>query len=432
MTKKTRKILFSIFIIMFVFIAPTLIFYFQGYRFDFENKKLTQTGGLFLKTTPKQTQIYLDGKFIKKTDFFFGSAFIENLLPKKYKVTVKKQGYWDWEKGLEIKEKEVTEAKNIILFPKNIDFSLLSKGVERFWFSPDRRGIILETKENSLSENNESWSLKLFDLNKNLKIHLIQEDDISRTGAELFDLSFSKDNPKEVILEIGTKEQLKNFSLKFDKIPPTLTEIKPLQLKENENIITSQRINNDVYYLDKHGNIFKTDASFSKEEKITSIPFPIKIETDYRLRIFGDYIFLQEGKSLYQFKKDTELFENFFDGLKDLKISPDKNKLVYFSDSEIWLFFLKENKNPPKMKAGDRIFLIRFLEKIKDVSWLNSNYLILNAGDKIKIAEIDNRDKINIVDLVEFKNPEIFFNENNKSLYILSQNNLFQSSPLLP
>jgi hypothetical protein len=44
--------------------------------------------------------------------------------------------------------------------------------------------------------------------------------------------------------------------------------------------------------------------------------------------------------------------------------------------------------------------------------------------------EIDERDKINIYDLAEFKEPKIFFND--KKLYLLSEENLYASEPLTP
>ena len=86
MTERTRTILFLICLFLFLLIAPVTIFYSQGYRFDIDSKKITQTGGLFLKIEPKQVEIYINGKLKKKTDFFFGSALIENLLPRKYKI----------------------------------------------------------------------------------------------------------------------------------------------------------------------------------------------------------------------------------------------------------------------------------------------------------------------------------------------------------
>ena len=334
MKKKTRTILFYVLLFIFLTVGPISTLYLQGYRFDFENRKLTQTGGLFLKATPKQVGIYLDGEFSKETDFFFGSALIEDILPGKHNIKIQKEGYFSWQKDLEIKEKEVVEVKSIILFPKNPIFDFLSKEVEDFWPLPSGKKIILKEKEKDI------WALKLYDLGRNIKSLLIKEDDISIKGAELFNLEFSQDGEK-VLLEMGTKEQLKYFSLEINKTPALLKETKkpspPL-----ENIISHQALNGDIYYLGELGYLYKTNASFSTKEKITEFPFPVKQETEYKLYIFSGFIFLKEEQTLYLLNQDKKLFENFANQIKSLKISPNSKKLVYFSESEIRVLFLKE------------------------------------------------------------------------------------------
>ena len=115
-----------------------------------------------------------------------------------------------------------------------------------------------------------------------------------------------------------------------------------------------------------------------------------------------------------------------------MEISPDFNKILYLGNFEIWIFFLKDNLNQPQKKAGEKVFLTRFSEKIKDCFWLNSGYLIFNTDSKLKIAEIDDRDRINIYDLKDFENPKIFFNGNNKKVYILSNGKFFVSEKFLP
>ena len=429
MTKKTRTVLFLIFLTLFLLITPLAIFYSQGYRIDIDSKRITQTGGLFLKVIPKQAEIYLNEKLTKKTDFFFGSALIENLLPRKYKIEIKKEGYHPWEKNLEIKEKEVVETKNIVLFSENINFEILSKNIENLWFSPDEKKMILKETENG------NWVLKLYDLERNIKSRLIGEEDIytnyipplhppalaGPSGADLTGLEFSEDS-KEIYLDIGMEEQEKKFSLKLDKVPPVLTERE--MVITTENIITSQAFNGGLYYLDNFGNFF------NDEEKLSEKPFPVKTETEYRLSVFPEKVFLREGKTLYLFNPDSKIFEKFFEGINDLKISPDLKKLVYFSDSEIWIFFVKEIANQPKRKAGEQLFLIRLSEKIGNCLWVNSDYLIFNAGNKIKIVEIDDRDRINIVDIAEHEGPEIFFSQNSKKIYILSNGNLYASEAL--
>jgi len=441
MVKKAQKILFSIFFLIFLFSAPVLILHSQGYRLDWENKKITQTGGLFLRILPKKSSVYLNRELIQKTDFFFGSILIENLLPKRYHIKVHKEEYFPWEKELEIKEKEVTEAKNILLFPKNPNFIPLVKGVQDFWFSPNKRKIILREKE---GEN--LWALKLYDLDKNVKSQLIGEGDVFtstdstsspqtdpkqiKRRAEFFSLEFLN-NGNEILLEIGIGEQIKYFTLNINATFPILEEVKkPLPLLEN--IVTQKILNGDVYYLDNWGHLYKTNPSSLLKEKITIIPFPIQQETDYELDIFSEFIFLKEGKNLYLLNQTDGLFEKFFDNIVSLKLSPDKKKLVYFSKNEIHVLFLKEQKSQPRRIIGEKIFLIRLSEKITDVFWMNSDYLVFSTENAIKIIETDTRDKVNIINLGEFMDPEIFWNLVDKKLYLLSKENLLISQKLIP
>ena len=433
MTKRTRTILFIICVILFAVIAPLVVFYSQGYRFDFEIKKIVQTGAFYFKVLPRGVEIYLNGKLIKKTSVLTSSALIENLLPKSYEIQIKKEGYRFWQKNLEIKEKQVTEAKNIILFPENPKLEILIKNVGDFWFSPDGKKIVIYESA-AASPPSSNWNLKLYELEKNIKSQLIQEKDIYLRGANLLNLEFSDDS-KEIYLNIGMKEQEKNFVLELNKFPPILTERKISSI--SENVVASQSLNNKIYYLDNSGYVFKTDSSpdlFQKgtELKINTKPFPVQPETEYKLRVFQDYIFLQEKKSLYLYDQDSESFEKFFDGISNLKISPDLNKLVFSSKSEIWILFLKDSDSPFLYQKGDKVFLTRISEKIDNIFWLNSYYLIFNSGSKIKIAEIDDRDGISIIEIAEFESPKIFWNKTDKKLYILSNGNLYSSTPLLP
>ena len=251
--------------------------------------RIVQTGGIFIKFSPKQVNIFVDGKLSKKTDFFAGSALISRLQPKKYSVSVRKEEYFPWEKTLDVKEKEVTEAKSVILFPRAPNFTTSSQIVEFATSSPATQTIAVS-----------------------------------------------------------------GFTIK------------------------------------------------------------------------------KENGGLYLLNKETNLFEEFFEPVKDFKVSPDSQKIVYSSESEIWVLFVENNDQAPQRKAGEKIFLTRFSEKIGDIFWLNSDYLIFNTGNRIKISEIDNRDRLNIYDLGEFENPKILWNQNEKKLYVLSQKNLFISQNLLP
>ena len=414
MIKKTRTIIFIICLFLFILITPSIILYSQGYRFDFENKKITQTGGLFIKTSPKQTSIYLNDKEYKKTDFFFSSLFIENLLPKKYKIEVKKEGYHSWIKNIGIKEKSVQEFKNIILFPEEVNFTSLDEKIENFWLSPDQKKLIAQEKEES------SWSLKLYDLEKNLKSHLLEEKDFLIENVQLTNLIFSQ-NSKELTLEVlNEKEQSFNFNL--DK--KTLNLIIP-HLPVEKNLVC-QEDNGHTYCLNKFGQLLKDN------QELTLELLKVKEENQYSFEFFKNNIFLKENDDLYKLNEETKSFEHFLSNIKILKTSPNNETLACLSDHEIWLI-------PSTSEAEGKNFLIRFSEKLSDFFWLNNYYLVFIAGDKIKISEIDQRDQLNVIDLFEIKNSsaeesltKLYWNQSNKKLYLLNEETLSQSNLLFP
>jgi len=454
MTYRTRTILFLSLLVLFLIVATLTVFYSLGWRFDWKTKKITQPGIFYFKVWPKSVQIYLDNELKEKTDFFFGSTLVENLLSGEYKVEIKKEGFHTWEKTLEIRKRKVTEAKNIILIPENPNFTIITNEVNDFFFSPDEKKIILKSP---------GWSLKLFEIDNNVKSHLIDEGDISKSEVQLFDLKFSHDSSK-VLLELGFKEKVSYYLLDIDKSPAVLSSLdfldspeklyflpkdsqKLLALKEKkisevnlstkeisspilENINTLTIFHNDIYYLDDSGFIFKNNLSFNQEEKLNIIPFSIKEKARYEITVFNSYLSLQENDALYIFDRDKKSFEKFFELIKDFKFSYNPQKIAYFNNYEIWVLFLEKKYEQPQKEAKEKLFITRFSEKIDDLFWYTNHYLIFNAGDKIKVAEIDDRDRINIVDLAEFKEPKIFWS--NKKLYILSEENLYVSEELTP
>jgi len=454
MTYRTRRILFLSLLILFLVTATLTVFYSLGWRFDWRTKKIIQPGIFYFKVWPRSVEIYIDGELKEKTDFFFGSTLVENLLAKEYKIEIKKEGFHTWEKILEIRKREVTEAKNIVLIPENPNFRIITSEVDDFFFSPDEKKIILKSP---------GWSLKLFEIDKNVKSHLIDESNVSKNEVELFDLKFSPDSSK-VLLKLGSKGKINYYLLDIDESPAVLSSLDSLGSPEKlyfspknskklfafkekelyelnlsteeisspilENIIALEIYYNDIYYLDDSGFIFKNNASFNQEEKLNIIPFSIKEKAEYEITLFNSYLFLQENNVLYVFDGGKKSFEKFFEPIKDFKLSYDSQKMAYLNNYEVWILFLQKKHEQPQKEAGEKLFITRFSEKIDDLFWYTNHYLIFNSGDKIKVAEIDDRDRINITDLAEFKEPKIFWS--NKKLYILSEENLYVSEELTP
>ncbi len=445
MNNKTRKTIFFACLLLFIIIAPLTILYSQGYRLDFENKAIRQTGGLFLRATPRRADIYINDKPVKRTDFFFGSALIENLLPKEHKIEIKKPGHHVWLKNLTIREKEVTEARNIILFPENIVFNAISEPVENFWLLPDEQTIILLEKEDYPSTAD--WALKAYDLERKIKSHLIREVDIDGQGAVFLKIDFSPDS-KKIYLKAEINEKISYFTLNINQAELTETEAKDIK----ETAVFRQA-GSYLYYLDHAGHLFKAGLKknslflpdwwpldreiLNEPEKLSRSKFSLSEDRSYVLEIIDDFVFLQEDNHLYQFNFEAKEFERFFEGVRSIEISPDNETMAYLSSYEIWLLFLSDQSEPLPRQKGDRLLLARLSENISQLSWLNSHYLLFLAGENIKISETDDRDKINLIDIFKIKEfPEngnsikIIFNRSDKKMYLLHQDVLYVSDPL--
>jgi hypothetical protein len=427
----------------------------MGYRIDFEKKKFVQTGGFYFKVLPKNVQISIDGKIKRKTDIFFGSILIKNLLPKEYGVKIEKEGYLPWEKNLKIEEKAVTEGKNIVLIPEKTKFEVLKEGVENFFFSPDGKKIVLKDKE----------GLKLFDIERKIENYPIETE----SEVKIEEIVFSP-NSQKILLKIDSNFKLFDLtkfpppSTNLDFLEPEIQEITfhpkdsrkifflkdggifeaDLEKKEmvlfEKDILTYKISGGNIYLLANSGFLFKSDLGQKIKEKVNENPFLIKKGGNYQIEIFGNFIFLKDGETLYLFDPNSSSFEKFFEPVKSLKISPDLKKLVYFNDHEIWLFFLEDSYDQPWKKVKEKVFLTRFSEKIGDLFWFTAHYLIFNTDSTIKIVEIDDRDGLNIYDLAEYSSvaksyggePKIFFDDFEKKVYLLKDGNFLISERLIP
>ena len=465
MDKRIKNILILIFGIIFLIAGPLIIIYSQGYRFDFEAKKIVKTGGLYFKTQPTNCEIYLDGKINKKTDFLFGTAFIKDLLPKKYDIKIQKAGFFPWEKNLEVKEELVTEARYIILFPQNPNFSVFLSGIEDYFFSLDEKKIILKKFDSK------GWNLEVFNLEKNNSEFLVSENNLSKKEVNLLDINWSFDSTK-ILLKTEIQKEIKYFIVDISKKngenlypldylgnieevsfnPQGSNEIfffknsgkSPGLFKSNyqskeinkpilQNLLTYKISNENIFWLGKDGFLHKSDFSGKELEVSNSELFKIEENSKYEIKILpNQMVLLKENNILHYLNPSSKVFEKILEPVNSLNLSPDWKKIYFANDYEIWFWPPKDLLDQSQIKKEQISFLTRFSKKIENIFWLNSDYLIFNTGNKIKIAETDNRDNINIVELKELENPKIFWGQTFKKLYILSNKNLYIAENLLP
>jgi len=495
MTKKTRTILFIICLFLFLVAAPSAVLYSLGYRFSFETKKIIQTGGLFFKVVPPGAKVFINNRLKGKTSSFFGSLLIEDLKPETYNIRIEKEGFYPWQKSLKVEKNKVTEAKNIVLIPKNPELKLIEKNIKNFWLSPDSKKIILQVEIQN--KNKKSWILNLYDKKEKTNKFLLSEKElikisnISQKNLDLLSLKWSADREKILIKTKSSKEKISYFIVELSNPPilnyldflgenvkkvsfnprdseiiffmasvkqpgkenknilfqsnysqkekPKLILVPSYLTEENQlfyqNLITYKISGKNIVWLTSNGFLYKSEIESGKILEVLNLkPFPIKKELTYEIITSGtNKTFLKENNTLYFLDPFSREFKKIASSIHSLSFAPDLKKAFYYTDSEIWLFFLKDTYEQPQKKIGEKVLLGRWTKKINHCFWLTSHYLIFTSGNKIKITEIDDRDKINIVNLKEFSSPSrIFWDPKDKILYILTNKNLFTIDQLIP
>lgn len=119
MTIIKRRILLIFFIILFLVLAPTIIFYANGNIFE-NGWNILATGGIFVRSMESGSQLFINSKLKDSTTFFTRDYFIKNLKPGSYSILVKKAGYNDWANNLEVFANRVTET-SVFMLPTEVN-----------------------------------------------------------------------------------------------------------------------------------------------------------------------------------------------------------------------------------------------------------------------------------------------------------------------
>lgn len=144
-TRPLRLLMLTIFIVAFFLIAPGVILVSAGYRYDFKNGLLKETGSLSVDVQPKDATAYLDGLKIEDTV----PVRLNNITPRKYTLLISAPGYYDWEKQIEISNNQTTYIKDIMLLRKDRPKQISKDRTDNLAVSADGRFLSYLTTGNN-------------------------------------------------------------------------------------------------------------------------------------------------------------------------------------------------------------------------------------------------------------------------------------------
>lgn len=460
---KIKKIFFWILVLIFLMITPVIVFYSMGYRFNFARGIFIYSGSITLKPTPKEIEVYINGKRVSTgvVNFLNYSYHMGSILPGSYKLEVRSPGYLPWSKEVHVHSGISTEFWNIFLArEKYTKVTYPVENANNFFISPDGKKIA------AVEDKNGGVEVKILDIKDEEVLYSFPFEgyEFSKNKKENIEWSpkegrliipLNKDGKAEYfIINLGNEESYGlNDKIKQENIRKlrwssedrnTLfyifeNKLFKVDLDAPENILeVADNIGgydlsgSDLYYFSKEtGIIYKKNISGrGQPEQITTQEINAQVGDNLELIVYDKdrIVIISQDKKLYLYnhgERETSIKE-IGSGILGVHFSNDGKKLAFWNNNEISVYFVRKWETQPSREEGQKIDIVRFSQPISNVTWLKDyEHLIFTAGNQIKIAELDNRSFKNINDLIVFDcdKPKVNYTHKEDNIFFIDKLN---------
>ena len=405
-----QRILYLTFFLVFFVSTPLVALYTAGYRYNATKKTFEKTGILVVDSLPHRAEVYLNDRLVGTTP-----ARLTRLLPQTYRVRVAQPGYSTWEQELAVKSNLTTFSKNVVLFKKNLPvltvegtlnllavapnrtlmiYSLLKDDQEEVWLRNLNSGTDFLVKTFNRSTYNRldfiEWSPSqraalLRQVTGDFNTYLIINTETGQT-RELFDvtrLSFDDvgwDQKNDELLYGLRKLVLYQINLATNAVSGVASGHLDDFLVRGRDLYSITTVAKESFL-----NHITLGSETATEEKI-KLPSP----SSYTLQPAPDHLLaLLDLKRNDLFVITTTAFANQASAesvalqakAKAIVWSSDWQKLLFYTDFEIWVYDLKTNQ---------KIFINRLGKIIEEAFWYpERSYVIYRTDNSLRATETE-------------------------------------------
>lgn len=440
MIVKKRVIWYSFSFVALVIASIIMLLISRGYYYDFETSSFKKNGAIYVKSIPRDTNIYINNELKKKKT----PASI-SLPEASYKIRIEKDGFIPWSKNISIKEGYVTWENYIFLIlEKRTKENITENGIKNYLISPSKNKIAYTDLNNNL------WFI---DINSNSHSKVYSSNNKTKL------LGWDNKNEKVLVEDKGIYLIISNDdTLKIKHIPGKISKIeiskdnndKVYALSENYlytssqdnlmieeyNIIAFSQTEKNIYYSksqNKQNELWKASFDFRTKDKILTAKSPI-------IKIFPSdkerYAYTTKDNNLYlrQNGETEKLYENVTFG----KWSKEDKKLLYGTNQELRVY-VAESNNPFENKNK---IITRLSVPIENCVWFyNFNHVIYKTNNNIIFVGIDGTNSVTLVentksDINNFDTTKygrsMVFAEKENNLYNIKIMKIGEKNSLIP
>lgn len=426
---------------LFFVTSTTLILYAFGYRFSPSKGVFVYAGSVTIKATPQEVDVYINKQLMpnKKVSRINNSIHIDGIHPGEYQLEVKAAGFKSWSKNISVHSGVSTEFWNIVLAKDSYareDYD--TPNIGKFFISPrknlaaftqnDGPSLLVKIFDPKTLEIKEAFNSQDYTFTDNAKENIEWSPQAHRiiiptikkeTGEKTYFVNTLDTgetlNLNEVVAEgnlshVRWDPETKNalFYMTDDK----LVRI-DLDAPESKTLIAEKISGYDLsskglfYFQLPEGFVFQTNFTGTDEPtQITNIaPYDMS-DSAYQLIVYDEkriVLHNDNNGNLYIYNKgETDTyFRELSKEAKGSQFSDDGKKLLFWSDRDIFAYFVRKWEVQPAREENELQTVTRFAQEAHNVQWSRDyEHVLLTIDKKIKLIELDNRDKRNMNDIL--------------------------------
>jgi hypothetical protein len=361
--------------IIFVGVIGWLLFlYAKGYRVDTDKLQIEPNGLLVIKSVPDGAQIYIDGELETATN-----ATIP-LAPGTYDIILKKEGFFEWEKRLNIDKEIVTETT-----------------AHLFKVAPSLSAATFNGVYNPLPSYDMTKIAYVVPTKKNDDIH--NEDQAGLWIMEIVDLplGFSRD-PRRI-----TNGSLVNttYEWSIDNREILLTTQKGTYLLDSSKYTPQNQLINELSNNSELLSKWNKEKKQKLDSQIRSLPkelIDILSRKTHSLSFSPD-----KDMILYTASSSAKLSENLIKSVPGASTQKQNRDIIV---NHTYIYDVKEDRNFLIDSDSSNLFvqndkpnheLTDIINPTRRISWFpTSRHLLLAEKDKVTIMDYDgtNREEV--------------------------------------
>lgn len=359
-----------------------------GIKLDLKGLTFSETGGIYIKSTPSDAEIHLNGKLVKNTSGFFQTGtIIDNLKEGEYRLVLSENGYFNWQKNVRVSPSLVNVFDSIVMVPEKEPLKIAEPA--------DKIALL--------------GDILLVERNGN-----IYADQVKIPGNNIIDaapndsvITYNNRNKNYYLISLSNPDLYLNINDIFNNLKESqlgLPGVVPI-LK-----VASHPFNRDGIIIRSRGALYNIDITRSTIEKVA--------ENISEFKTRGNNLFFYTSGGFYRynliFRNTTELIPPIDQEIiKDFAGTTFGGAIVLYNSGELSLV---SSGKPVKIAAKAKLFAISNNGKLIAFSDDDQSLHIYDI-EKQKYADIKNDIAGALNKMIWYKDDNHLLLQNDDSLY---------------